>query len=319
MILRIALPTPLHRLFDYRLPVAMPLPAPGCRVRVPFGNRELIGLVVEHSEHSDMPLAKLKPVLEILDQTPVLEPLLFKLGCWAAGYYQHPIGDALSQLLPVLLRQGKPAELAHATLWRACSNATLERLSSSAHRQRELLQLLLEHPQGISTDAIRAEGAQPRLLSALEQKGLAESFAHQPLAHKADSSDQVLQEAPLPLHDEQAAAMAALTQTEGFRAFLLYGVTGSGKTEIYLQAIERTLRAGRQALVLVPEIGLTPQTLARFRARFRVPIHVLHSNLSDRQRLDTWLHARAGPCPHHHRHALGHLHPVAKPGPDHRR
>lgn len=108
MILRIALPTPLHRLFDYRLPVAMPLPAPGCRVRVPFGNRELIGLVVEHSEHSDMPLAKLKPVLEILDQTPVLEPLLFKLGCWAAGYYQHPIGDALSQLLPVLLRQGKP-------------------------------------------------------------------------------------------------------------------------------------------------------------------------------------------------------------------
>lgn len=296
MILRIALPTPLHRLFDYRLPVtaATAIPAPGCRVRVPFGNRELIGLVAEHAEQSDMPLAKLKPVLEILDPQPVLDPLLFDLGRWAASYYQHPIGDALSQLLPVLLRQGRPAEFVHATLWRARAGASLERLSSSAHRQRELLQLLLDHPQGISTDAIRTEGAQPRLLSALEQKGLAESFEHQPQHQVTELSDQILLEAPLVLHDEQAAAMAALEQAEGFSPFLLYGVTGSGKTEIYLQAIERTLAAGRQALVLVPEIGLTPQTLARFRARFRVPVHVLHSNLTDRQRLDTWLHARSG-------------------------
>ncbi len=296
MILRIALPTPLHRLFDYRLPVDPPAdpPAPGCRVRVPFGNRELIGLIVEHSEHSEMPLTKLKPVLEILDREPVLDPLLFDLGRWAARYYQHPIGDALSQLLPVLLRQGRAAEFAHATLWRASADASLERLSSSAHRQRELLQLLLDHPQGISTDAIRAEGGQPRLLTTLEEKGLAESFAHHPQPANAALTEQVLQEAPLPLHDEQAAAMQALQAATGFTPFLLYGVTGSGKTEIYLQAIERTLMAGRQALVLVPEIGLTPQTLARFRARFRVPVHVLHSNLSDRERLDTWLHARHG-------------------------
>lgn len=294
MILRIALPIPLHQLFDYRPPLDGAPPLPGCRVRVPFGRRELIGLVVAPCEQSDMPLSRLKPVLEVLDRQPVLDPGLLQFGLWAAHYYQHPVGDALSQLLPILLRQGRAAEFAHATLWRAAPGATLDHLSSSAHRQRELLQLLLDHPQGISTDGIRAEGGQPRLLATLGDKGLAEAFERQPKPAQAALTDQLLKQPHLTLHDEQARALQALEQAQGFSPFLLYGVTGSGKTEIYLQAIERTLQEGRQALVLVPEIGLTPQTLARFRARFRVPVHVLHSNLSDRERLDTWLHARAG-------------------------
>ncbi|MBR9882196.1 MAG: primosomal protein N' [Oceanospirillales bacterium] len=296
MILRIALPTPLHRLFDYHLPLSSLKTPPkrGCRVRVPFGSREMIGLIVDTPEQSDLPLAKLKPVHEILDDEPVLDANLFELGLWAARYYQHPVGDALAQLLPVLLRQGRPAAFAHATLWRATADANPDRLSSSAHRQRELLQILLDHPKGISPDAIRAEGGHTPLLKTLTEKGLAESFEHLPDGRHAASRDQILREPPLTLHDEQAGAMQRIRASDGFKAFLLYGVTGSGKTEIYLQAIERTLSEGRQALVLVPEIGLTPQTLTRFRNRFNVPVHALHSNLSDRERLDTWLHARNG-------------------------
>ncbi|WP_432697316.1 primosomal protein N' [Marinobacterium sp. YM272] len=294
MIVRAALPTPLHRLFDYLLPLSEPEPQPGCRVRVPFGNRELVGLVIEVSETSDLPRNKLKPLLEILDRKPVLDPGMFKLGQWAARYYQHPVGDALSHLLPVLLRQGKAAEFAHAELWRATEGASVDRLSSSAHRQRELLELLLQHPTGISADALRAEGGQTQLLKTLAEKSLAESFEHRPTPLHADLTEDLLNEPALPVHGEQAAALDAIHAASGFTPFLLYGVTGSGKTEIYLQAIEKTLAAGKQALVLVPEIGLTPQTLGRFRARFRVPVHALHSNLSDRERLDTWLHARAG-------------------------
>lgn len=296
MILRIALPTPLHQLFDYHLPLSRlgATPQKGCRVRVPFGSREMVGLIADTPEQSDLPLAKLKPVHEILDDTPVVDPLLFELGTWAARYYQHPTGDALNQLLPVLLRQGKPADFAHATLWRAAPDAELDSLSSSAHRQRELLKILLEHPQGISPDAIRAEGGHTPLLKTLAEKGVAESFQNRPGSEAAPELEQVLREPPMVLHDEQAAAMVDIRSAQGFTPFLLYGVTGSGKTEIYLQAIEQTLRAGKQALVLVPEIGLTPQTLARFRGRFRVSVHALHSNLSDRERLDTWLRARSG-------------------------
>ncbi|MBV1787386.1 primosomal protein N' [Marinobacterium sp. D7] len=296
MILRIALPTPLHRLFDYQLPLSRldTPPCRGCRVRVPFGPREMIGLIVDTPEQSDLPLAKLKPIHEILDSEPVLDPPLLELGHWAARYYQHPVGDALIQLLPVMLRQGRPAEFAHATLWRATPGADTASLSTTAHRQRELLQILLEHPHGISPDAIRAEGGHTPLLKTLAEKQLAEAFQNQPVNTAPIAPDQLLREPKLVLHDEQADAMEKIACAQGFTPFLLYGVTGSGKTEIYLQAIEQTLKAGKQALVLVPEIGLTPQTLARFRSRFRVPVHALHSNLTDRERLDTWLHARQG-------------------------
>ncbi|WP_027853773.1 primosomal protein N' [Marinobacterium litorale] len=295
MILRIALPTPLRRLFDYQLPLTVAnVPKAGCRVRVPFGNRELIGLVVEITDQSELPLAKLKPVHEILDTEPVLDPHLFELTQWAARYYQYPEGDALCQSLPVLLRQGKPAAFAHAVLWRACSTASADQLSSTAHRQRELLDLLIKHPRGISSDAIRAEGANPALLKTLTEKALAESFEHYPEPPHWNLTDDLLNEAPMTLNPEQQDAMDSISASQGFAPFLLYGVTGSGKTEVYLQAIGQTLKTGAQVLVLVPEIGLTPQTLARFKARFRVPVHALHSNLTDRERLDTWLHAREG-------------------------
>lgn len=294
MIYRVAIPTPLHRLFDYRPPLDGSPAEPGCRVRVPFGQREVTGILVSLAETSELPLNKLKPVSEVLDTNPVFDPDLFALACWAAGYYQHPLGDALHQTLPVLLRQGQAAGFAHQMLWSASPGATLDAISARAFRQRELLQLLLEHPRGISSDALRAEGGDPALLKVLQQKGLAQSFEHPPHLPGAEITGSVIQESPLTLHDEQALAVDAIRTASGFSPILLEGVTGSGKTEVYLQAIQSCLERGQQALVLVPEIGLTPQTLSRFKARFRVPVLALHSAMSDRQRLDAWLWAREG-------------------------
>ena len=296
VILRIALPTPLHRLFDYLPPAGKMLTPllPGCRIRVPFGNREMIGLLIETATESDVPAGKLKPALEVLDQTPVLDESLFGLVRWAAGYYFYPEGDALMQALPTLLRKGQPAQFAHAILWRATPTASLESLSGGAHRQRELLEILLRNPAGISPEALRAEDAPTQLLKTLAEKGLAEAFEHHPKLPHSERRESLLREPHLPLNREQQQAFDRIRQADGFEIFLLDGVTGSGKTEVYLQAIEQVLTKGQQALVLVPEIGLTPQTVARFKSRFNVPVLTLHSGLTERQRLDAWLLARDG-------------------------
>ncbi|MEH6576018.1 MAG: primosomal protein N' [Amphritea sp.] len=293
--LRLAIPSPLRRLFDY-LPPADCNPRdlqPGIRVEAPFGRRQMIGILVEVSTETNVPAGKLKSATAILDTTPPLPEHLLKLARWAASYYQHPLGEALSQALPVLLRKGSACEYAHEHLWRAAPDSSVSQLSKAAERQKELLQLLIDHPQGVSTDAIRAAGGQTPLLKKLQEKGLAESFIHHP-ASDDTSHLKILLESPLTLNSQQQQAVEFIISNNGFAPILLYGITGSGKTEVYLQAIEHVLRQGKQALVLVPEIGLTPQTVARFKARFNVNIVSLHSNMTDRQRLDAWLKAREG-------------------------
>ncbi len=297
-ILHLALPSPLRQLFDYRLPPGLPVPAAGVRVRVPFGRQQLIGLVTGHGEHSDVPAGKLKPVIEVLDAEPALPPALWRLALWTARYYQHPLGDALSQMLPVLVRQGEPLLSRPPQVWRltprglALAPDALQR----ARRQQQAWQLLSEHPQGLGETALKALGVSRDSLQALAAKELvllADAHAQEPGAAVAPGP--LLAETPLTASGEQAAAIAALAEAgDGFRVWLLQGITGSGKTEVYLQAMERVLAAGLQVLVLVPEIGLTPQTVARFQARFRCPLAVLHSGLSDRERLQAWRAARAG-------------------------
>lgn len=292
--LRLAIPSPLRRLFDYLPPAGCDTHtlSPGIRIQVNFGRREVTGILMEVSDTTEVPASKLKPAISILDRDPPLPDTLFRLARWAAAYYQYPQGEVMSQALPVLLRKGEPCEYAHQHLWRAAPGASIDQLSKSAGRQRELLQLLLEHPKGISADAIRAEGGQTPLLKKLQEKQLAESFEHKP--DHPSHQDDPLHEAPLTLNPEQRQAVEAITRSDGFTPFLLQGVTGSGKTEVYLQAIEACIRQGKQALILVPEIGLTPQTVARFKARFNVPVVVMHSSMTDRQRLDAWLQSREG-------------------------
>jgi primosomal protein N' (replication factor Y) len=294
--LRVAIPTPLRRHFDY-LPPEHASPdtfQPGVRVRVPFGRRELIGILLDVVFETDVPIGKLKPVIEILDSTPLQPKYIRELALWAADYYQHPIGDALIQSLPIHLRKGGEGVATHTYLWQATHNSTAESISTRAHQQQALYQLIAEHPQGISKEAIKAEGGQTTLLTTLESKQLIQKVIH---SHSLPDAAHLLKEAPLPLNTEQKNAFHSITNRNGFSASLLDGITGSGKTEVYLQAIHEALKKGLQALILVPEIGLTPQTVQRFKSRFRVPVAVLHSNLTDKQRFDAWMHASQGDAP----------------------
>ncbi|MBN3564669.1 primosomal protein N' [Aliamphritea spongicola] len=290
--LRLAIPSPLRRLFDYLPPADCDTATlvPGIRVKVPFANRQLIGVLIEVTETTDVPVNKLKPALEILDSTPPLPAHLLKLARWSASYYQHPAGEALSQALPVLLRKGEADNYIPAMKWRACPGASTNSIAKNASKQRQLLQWLLNNPAGLTPEQLKEAGGTKATLTGLQDKGLIEQFTPQP----DEQADNILREPPLTLNPQQQTAVDSLSEDSGFRSVLLYGITGSGKTEVYLQAIEAQLKQGKQALVLVPEIGLTPQTVTRFKARFNVSIVSLHSNLTDKQRLEAWQQARAG-------------------------
>ncbi|HEX8541964.1 MAG TPA: primosomal protein N' [Pseudomonas sp.] len=295
-ILRLALPSPLRRLFDYRAPAGVLRSAlmPGMRVRVPFGRREMIGILIEVADHSEVPAEKLKPAIAILDQHAPLPPPLFKLCLWTSQYYQHSLGDTLSWALPVLLRQGELAESRQERFWQVASGASVDdpRIAR-APKQREALTTLAQHPHGVAHQLLSKLMLNKESLNLLLAKQLVEVEvrSHAP----APRHEHWLAQPELPLNTEQRAAYEAIRAGfDSFHAFLLAGVTGSGKTEVYLQLIRETLEAGRQALVLIPEINLGPQTLARFEQRFNARIALVHSAVNDRERLDAWLAARDG-------------------------
>jgi primosomal protein N' (replication factor Y) len=293
LIIRVAVPSPLRRTFDYLVPDSLASSAPqrGCRVAVPFGKREVIGLVIECPQSSDFALEKLKPISAVIDPQPLLPESLFKLFIWAANYYQHPIGDALFSTLPVLLRSGSAlpeerriASWCATTLGQGLGPDSLKR----SPKQKALMAELLEQPL-ISQEKL-LETHSRAALKQLQEKSLIELVLQKPEPVELDN---LLREQPLQLHQSQQKAMDAI-EIHGFNSWLLDGVTGSGKTEIYLQAIEKILRYGRQALILIPEISLTPQTEKRFRDRFAVPLVTLHSGLTDKARLEAWARAKSG-------------------------
>ncbi|WP_069862453.1 primosomal protein N' [Pseudomonas citronellolis] len=295
-ILRLALPSPLRRLFDYLPPRGLDPGRlqPGVRLRVPFGRREIVGVLVELADSSQVPEDKLRPALAVLDREPPMPAHLLELCRWTAQYYQHSLGDTLSWALPNLLRQGEPAEARVQRFWLAVPGARLDdpRLAR-APRQRQALQTLQQHPHGVLHELLSQLGINKDSLDLLVEKGLAtlESRRHVPAEHHGGW----LAQAELPLNAEQRATCEAVRAGFGaFHSYLLAGVTGSGKTEVYLQLIHQVLEAGKQALVLIPEINLGPQTLSRFERRFNARIALLHSALTDRERLDAWLAARDG-------------------------
>ncbi len=296
-ILRIAVPSPLHRLFDY-LPPQDPHPAlrPGQRVRVPFGRGECVGILVELAGESELPTTKLRPAAAILDAEPLLPPELMALLAWSAAYYHHPPGEVYTTALPLALRGGGAASRRGVLRWqlteagRAIDPASLGR----APKQGRLLALLASRGE-LDSAALAAEVEQPQpSLKRLAEKGWVAAQEQPCLA----APDRHTPEPPPALNSAQQAAVAAITAAAaGFHPFLLDGVTGSGKTEVYLQVIAPQLAAGRQVLLLVPEIGLTPQLVARFRQRFAVALALLHSGLADSERQCAWLMARDGHAP----------------------
>lgn len=297
VIFEIALATPLRRRFDYFAPISLDDATAACipvgvRVEVPFGRQTLIGILVGIKRESSFAPSKLKAVNRILDNTPCFDPSVLSLCEWAADYYQASFGEMLSTALPTLLRQGHPASIRPQQAFRLTTegkglpSGALKR----AAKQAELLHLFQQHAYLLRAD-ISGFGFPSTIIKALIDKRIIEAFdvtaAHTPCITDA------LRERPLTLNEEQAAAFSALT-LDTFSVSLIDGATGSGKTEIYLQAIADVLARGQQALVLVPEIGLTPQTLARFQRRFATPLATLHSGLNDRERLDAWLMAQSG-------------------------
>lgn len=287
-LVRVVLPVPLRREFDYLCP--LPLPEPGCRVWVPFGNRKLVALVVGHPSDPDIDTAKIKPVECRIDAAPVLGPAELRLLNWAARYYLHPPGEVYFQALPTLLRKGEAAAYRRLEYWHRLASDRAP--PAQAIRQRQALELLANGP--MTQGELAARGIAGTVLANLAKNALAEKREHLPEPRDWRSPPPGPQEERPRLTTEQALAVSLVQQASGFSPFLLEGITGSGKTEVYLQAMEPVLASGRQVLVMVPEIGLTPQTIARFQRRFGLPICTLHSALSERERLDAWLSCRDG-------------------------
>jgi primosomal protein N' (replication factor Y) len=292
-VVQVALPVPLDRTFDYLIAPEI-TPTIGARVKVPFGQRHAIGIITGVSETSDFPIAQLKSVEQQLDDESLFSDQLWHMLKWAAEYYQFPLGEVLFHALPVLLRQGKAAQQTPLQQWviseagRQTDPLTLKR---APKQQQALAQLKRSAVYRHQLDELELTDA---AMQSLKKKRLAELVDSLPDVEPWQSQFSVDGER-LRLNKEQATAVGALSsKINAFGVWLLEGITGSGKTEVYLSILENTLAQGKQALVLVPEIGLTPQTIARFRERFNAPIDVLHSGLNDSERLAVWLRARKG-------------------------
>ncbi len=294
-IARIALPVPLNRLFDYRIPAAIDPETlqPGIRVRAPFGQSFKIGLLLEVTENSAIAENRLKELDEILDEQPVLNPQQLALMHWASRYYHHPIGDVFATALPVALRKGKAAKAVEEygySLTESGRNTNPDELKR-AKRQQALLSWLQQQAGVLALHQLQHWHDNWRnIVKGLIEKGLVEKTVL-----KAQPPDTLLNEAQLAANAAQQQAIDTITaQLQGFHAWLLEGVTGSGKTEVYLQIIEPVLKNNRQVLVLLPEITLTPQLEQRFRRRFQVNIVCSHSRMTDQARLNSWLKMQRG-------------------------
>ena len=295
MILAVAIDTPLRRLFDYRPPADAPAPCvPGQRVWVPFGRRKVVGAIVEIRERSEVPAGKLRSALSLVEPEPTFDAALMRLLTWSADYYRHPIGEVISAALPAALRDGGPLR-DDLTRWRLTDLGraeALDKLSSRAARLRAVVSHLAANQDTGTADLLAAADVARAALNKLVERKYIEQFVSEP---QDSVSGRVAVGSGPTLNEGQRSAVARITDSLGrFATHLLYGVTGSGKTEVYLNAISAVLARGEQALVLVPEIALTPQLIARFRARFDTPPAVLHSALNDTERLQAWRSAREG-------------------------
>ena len=295
-VLKIAVNVPLSREFDYLPPTGGPVPEPGCRVLVQFGPRRQVGLVLAHAEASELPLEKIRRCVAVLDDKPLLGESDMALVRFTSNYYHHPIGEVVAAALPALLRQGKSLHpvVEMIAVTDAGESADVETLAKRAPKQAELLETLLD-AGGDGFEAEQLTELLPnwrRVAKALFEKGLIERFEA-----RSDEFDETVAPEGTPgpeLNDDQLAALETLRSHVKAGPFLVEGVTGSGKTEVYLQRMQDVIKQGKQVLVLVPEIGLTPQLVSRLRKRLGIEPALLHSGLTDIERLAAWRAARSG-------------------------
>jgi primosomal protein N' (replication factor Y) len=316
-LIEVALPLPLFQTFVYSVPEGMAADR-GARVVVPVRDRREIGIVVGDAPADRAP-KRVREIVANPDREPAITPELFGLCEWIAEYYVAPIGVVLRTVLPLALTSARapvPRLKTRAVARIRRDEPSLlerDRVFGRAKRQRAAYELLESLGGTADVEHLRERLAVSHaVLQGLVERGLI-SVVHEPLTRDPFAERALADSGALPPTPAQSAAIAALTGAAEHEVFLLHGVTGSGKTLVYIELLKDVvLRRGRTAIVLVPEIALTPQTVDRFRAVFGDAVAVLHSALSDGERYDAWRALRSG----HKRIAVGARSAVFAPLPD---
>lgn len=302
IVFRVAVPVPLYRLFDYLPPAGMdPVKVrPGTRLLVPFGRRKakLTAFLIAVTEDCDQDISSLKEIEKILDEKPLLRKKDLDLLLWASRYYHYPPGEAVSAAFPVLLRKGKAAVIKREVRYVLTDLGKKIDLSelSRAPKQAALIGKLQDRDQQISIAILKEWSTNWRQpVKELIKKGMLQ-IVDRPMEKKTVNQETEKNSGIVPNQQQQKAINTVTESLDHFSVFLLEGVTGSGKTEVYMQIISRVLQQGRQVIILLPEITLTPQLEERFRQRFMVPIAISHSSLTDTERLNAWISMQQGEC-----------------------
>ena len=293
----VLVPIPILEKFSYLLPVQFQdnPPRPGSRVIVPFGNRNLVGIVWSVGKRSVIKGRKLKYVREVLDQKPLLDKESLQLADWASRYYHYPLGDVISYFFPPPIRKGKEAKFVEVKFLELTSKGDFLNIDdlSKAPNQKKLIEVLKDKKE-LSQKAATAYGVNTSSINALVDKGLISRYVRELSPYKKEEVPDATS-IKKKLNEEQKLAVDSIIKCEKQnKVFLLNGITGSGKTEVYLQAIQEIIKKGKQALILIPEIGLAPQAEDRFKQYFGERVLSFHSAKNDREKIDAWLGASKG-------------------------
>lgn len=286
----IAFPIPTRQLFTYCIPEDIrETIQPGCRVQAPFGNRSSLGFVFRLLDSPPDDVKTIKPITTLLDQAPLFDRDLLNVLNWTADYYLASYGETYSVAYP-FSGNTKPRMVKVVVLDAQIQDSHQVPETVTHEKQRQVLEFLINRNALLSpTDVVREVGVSPSTIKTLEKKGLVRLEAKQMQRIPVFSSTELASRRELSSEQEHALQIIASSLEEKTPSpILLYGVTGSGKTEVYLQAIDQVLTLGKNALVLIPEISLTPQTMDRFRSRFGDQVGILHSALGQGERYDEW-------------------------------
>ncbi len=293
LIAEIALAVPLRKVFDYRIPTRLREQiTPGIRVVVPFGRQKKTGLVIKTKSSTTLAPKKIKSISECIDEQPQINVSLFKLLVWVADYYQSPLGEVFKLALPGIYEPRVTDVELHYELNQSLDLEVIRQSLNKAPKQKELFEYLISNSQFPSTEQIKTfNSSWRRALKLLVDKQIIESRPSK-LSWPDYQGD--IEPALRLSITQQSVYQSLLSQQYGFNVTLLKGVTGSGKTEIYLQFAAENLKLNKGVLVLVPEISLTPQLINRFECRLGHKAAVLHSGLTAKSRRRAWHAAASG-------------------------
>lgn len=299
-IVAVAVPAPLYQSYDYVLTLDHSgehhpdqLPAPesliGRRVHVDFGHRTLVGVIVGLRNEDDKQQQALKTARLFDNEEAVFTDHMLATLKWASTYYCHPLGECLYAALPSLARRKSTLPSLSARKWHRTSQPF--KGPANASQQKQILELVASHNDGIWEEALRLIKASPKQLRLLQSKGYLNCSEH---IYFPTEQDKAKPSETLTLNSEQQSVFESLQSLKGFAPALFEGITGAGKTEVYIHLVEEQLRQGKQALILIPEINLSPQTFARFQSKLSHPVVLIHSALGEKEKYQAWQMARLG-------------------------